>query len=215
METQSFGRNWKVNEAVELQACLRKTCQDYAKCAVLSPNARNYRNIEDATTIQSNVLGAMRTLNIADLPPSRETGRCEVVSECIGGALTTKRYQVKKVSDQKIDIATLTRSCIGTSSAKPTVALYHRIAFLPLISGKAANSEGVKQDSRDDGFWVWVDKALETYHQAFDKAQILVIFEAAYEADTAIHGPPDHRIPITLIQDLESWLDTLNTAMEK
>lgn len=34
----------------------QKTCQDYAKCAVLSPNARNYRNIEDATTIQSNVL---------------------------------------------------------------------------------------------------------------------------------------------------------------
>jgi hypothetical protein len=41
------------------------------------------------------------------------------------------------------------------------------------------------------------------------------MFEAAYTADIAVHGPPDHRIPIALMQNIESWLETLNTAMEE
>ncbi|KAF8198374.1 hypothetical protein K438DRAFT_1933682 [Mycena galopus ATCC 62051] len=119
-------------------SCPQKTCQDYAHCGLLSLKAKNYRNVKDGPTIQSNLLGAMRVLGISGLPPPMETGRCEVVTDCIGGALTNKRHSIKTTIfgplsvAKKVDIAKLTRACIGTSSAKPTAALYQRIVYLVL-----------------------------------------------------------------------------------
>jgi hypothetical protein len=41
------------------------------------------------------------------------------------------------------------------------------------------------------------------------------MFEATYREDLAIYGEPDNTIPLTLMQDVEGWLTTLNKAMEK
>lgn len=119
----------------------------------------------------------MRTQAITELPPSKETGRCDLIKTVIVGALTTYRCHVKtcvrclffrtrviwfrcqvfkaltelqpelspevfpsgpdeetpKETSQKgrvVDIATLTRNCIGTAPMQPTAALYQRIAFI-------------------------------------------------------------------------------------
>lgn len=37
----------------------------------------------------------MRMLGVADMPPSMETGRCELLLACLGKALTDKRYHIK------------------------------------------------------------------------------------------------------------------------
>lgn len=89
----------------------------------------------------------MRKLELAEIPPARETGRCDVVKAAIMKGLTEYRCHVKaevfaalidpKLSEEekenaKIgkDIATLTRSCIGTAPTKPTAGLYHRLALI-------------------------------------------------------------------------------------
>ena len=41
------------------------------------------------------------------------------------------------------------------------------------------------------------------------------MYEATYREDLAIYGEPDNTIPLTLMQDVEGWLTTLNKAMEK
>jgi hypothetical protein len=41
------------------------------------------------------------------------------------------------------------------------------------------------------------------------------MFEAIYREDIVSYGEPDNKIPLTLMQDVEGWLTTLNKAMEK
>lgn len=96
----------------------------------------------------------MRQLNVSDLPAPQDLGRRELVLEIIGKALTNGRHALKsevsnsvvdnpdynipirnineivKGLEDKKDIATLTKACIGTSKAKASAALYIRIAFI-------------------------------------------------------------------------------------
>ncbi|KAJ7030648.1 hypothetical protein C8F04DRAFT_1236456 [Mycena alexandri] len=209
----------------KLSDTLAKTCLDYAHCALLSPKAKNYRNIKDQQTIAAIILAVMRELGVSDLPPAMETGRVDVLLKFLNKALTTKRYQIKYhlfgslLADEKVDIATLTRSCLGTSPAVPTAALYQRIALLRSIalefknSGKATGGDDAKDDSKDK-FWPEVDSRLAAYHQ-MTPGDRQVLYEMAYREDITSHGETDKTIPITLMQNVETWLQTLNTAMEK
>ncbi|KAJ6620124.1 hypothetical protein B0H10DRAFT_2216172 [Mycena sp. CBHHK59/15] len=211
----------------KLSDTVSKTCQDYAHCALLSPQAKNYRNVRDQPTIPAVIVGVMRALGISDLPPAMETGRVEVLMKFLGKSLTTKCYHIKHqifstLTGDKVDIATLTRACIGTSAAVPTAALYQRIALLCSIafefkrSGKSTTEGGddAKDDSKDK-FWPEVDSQLAVYHQTMCAAERRVMYEATYRDDILTHGEPDHTIPLTLMQDVEAWLTTLNKAMEK
>ncbi|KAJ7920516.1 hypothetical protein B0H13DRAFT_2319419 [Mycena leptocephala] len=191
-----------------------KTSQDYAHCAVLSPSAKNYRNIKEQPTIAAVIVGVMRALGISDLPPAMETGRVEVLIKYLSKALTAKRYHIKSqiVSSikDKVDIATLTRACIGTSPAAPTVAVYQRIALLRSIAAES-NKTGSPtpeggDDSKDeskDKFWPEVDSQLAVYYQIMGPAERQVMYDAIYREDIATYGEPDNAIPLTLMQDVD------------
>ncbi|KAJ7030577.1 hypothetical protein C8F04DRAFT_1365746 [Mycena alexandri] len=209
----------------KLSDTLAKTCLDYPHCALLSPKAKNYCNIKDQQTIAATILAVMRELGVADLPASMETGCVDVLLKFSNKALTTKHYHIKYhlfaslIGDEKVDLATLTRSCIGTSPAVPTAALYQHIALLRSIalkfknSGKTTDIDDAKDNSKDK-FWPEVDSRLATYHQ-MTPGNRQVLYEMAYREDIATHGETDKTIPITLMQNVESWLQTLSTAMEK
>ncbi|KAJ6538142.1 hypothetical protein B0H19DRAFT_1181806 [Mycena capillaripes] len=201
----------------KLTDTLTKTCQDYAHAGLL----------KDDPKIARNIVSAMRMLSVADLPPSLETGRCEVLMKVINRALIAKRYHIRAqisaslISPTPVDIATLTRACISNSLARPTAALYQRIAFIvsdasPQKTGsKALAPDGAeaKDDSKDQ-FWLAVDDQLTVY-QTLSASDRQVMFDAIYREDVQNYGPPDNTIPLTLMQDVEAWLTTLNMAMEK
>ncbi|KAJ7939127.1 hypothetical protein B0H13DRAFT_2300865 [Mycena leptocephala] len=210
----------------KLTDIMMKTAQDYAHCAMLSPSAKNYRNIKEQPTFAAVIVGVMRVLGISDLPPAMETGRVEVLLKFLSKALTGKRYHIKSqiVSSlkDKVDIATLTRACIGTSPAAPTVAVYQRIALLRSIAlelnktGSSTPDGGDEsKDESKDKFWPEVDSQLAVYYQIMGPAERQVMYEATYREDLATYGEPDNTIPLTLMQDVEGWLTTLNKAMEK
>ncbi|KAJ6559656.1 hypothetical protein B0H19DRAFT_1145579 [Mycena capillaripes] len=213
----------------KLPDTLTETCQDYAHAGLLSPKAKNYRNSKDDPKIARNIVSAMRMLNVEDLPSSLETGRCEVLMKVINRALIAKRYHIKAqivtslISTTRVDIAALTRACIGNSPTKPTAALYQRIAFIRSIAvdhkakmgAKSLAPDGAEaKDDSKDRFWVAVDDELAVYH-TLSASERQVMFDAIYREDVKIHGPPDNTIPLTLMQDVEAWLTTLNMAMEK
>ncbi|KAF7375545.1 hypothetical protein MSAN_00442700 [Mycena sanguinolenta] len=221
----------------KLPDTLAKLCQDYAHVALLSPKARCYRNSNKGNpTIAKSIVAAMRSLGVSDMPPAYETGRCDVLLKVLGKALTDKRYLIKtaimeSLSGSKVDIATLTRTCIGTSPAQPTAALYQRIAFLRsvAVSYSEANptkkkkptqpddfeKENVKDKEKDDGFWKAVDDQLAVYYiDSFTSADRQRLWDTKYQADVRLYGPVDNTLPITLMADLEGWLSTVNTAME-
>ncbi|KAJ7622955.1 hypothetical protein B0H17DRAFT_1219130 [Mycena rosella] len=213
-----------------LTETLTKTCQDYSNVAMLSPKAKSYRNIKDSgTTIASTIVTAMRTLGIADLPPTMETGRCAVLAKVIGKALTDQRHHIKcqifltlavnlEKDKEKVDIAKLTRLCIGTSSAKATAGLYQRIAFMREVAveykkggGSATGKAG--DDSKDD-FWPVVDAKLLVLAQVTPEQRQLH-FDMIYRDDLKKYGAVDNTIPVTPVKDLDAWLVSMNTAMSK
>ncbi|KAJ7811520.1 hypothetical protein B0H13DRAFT_2448054 [Mycena leptocephala] len=210
----------------KLSDILQKTCQDYAHCALLASNAKNYRNIKEQPTIAAVIVGVMRALGISDLPLAMETGRVEVLIKFLSKALTTKRNHIKtqivsSIKD-KVDIATLTRACIGTSPAVPTAAVYLRIALIRSIvvelNKTGSTSVGAGDEPKDDSkdkFWPEVDKNIAIYYQTMNPAERQIMFEAIYREDIVSYGEPDNKIPLTLMQDVEGWLTTLNKAMEK
>ncbi|KAF7351462.1 hypothetical protein MSAN_01578300 [Mycena sanguinolenta] len=214
----------------KLPDTLAKLCQDYAHVALLSPKARCYRNSNKGNpTIAKSIVAAMRSLGVSDMPPAYETGRCDVLLKVLGKALTDKRYLIKtaimeSLSGSKVDIATLTRTCIGTSPAQPTAALYQRIAFFAQRRCQASDQpaqpddfekENVKDKEKDDGFWKAVDDQLAVYYiDSFTSADRQRLWDTKYQADVRLYGPVDNTLPITLMADLEGWLSTVNTAME-
>ncbi|KAJ6544691.1 hypothetical protein B0H10DRAFT_2133763 [Mycena sp. CBHHK59/15] len=168
----------------------------------------------------------MRALGISDLPPAMETGRVEVLLKFLRKALTAKRYLIKSqiVSSlkDKVDIATLTRACIGTSPAAPTAAVYQRITLFRSIALELNKTGSLTPDGGDeskdeskDKFWPEVDSQLAVYYQVMGPAERQVMHEVTYREDLATYGEPDNTIPLTLMQDVEGWLTTLNKAREK
>ncbi|KAJ6511524.1 hypothetical protein C8R47DRAFT_737294 [Mycena vitilis] len=213
----------------KLPDTVAKTCHDYAYCALLSPGITHYRNPKDGPTIPSDIVGVMRAIGIAQLPPPHETGRCEVLRQCVNGHLIQKRYHIRAqieatLSGPKVDIATLTRACIGTSNCRPTVPLYQRIALIRSLlweykndlkkASSEDNAAATKSDKGDkDMFWVEVDKRLVIYH-SMSATDRQMSYELTYEDDVKAYGQPDSLIPITAMKNVEEWLKKLNVAME-
>ncbi|KAJ7692287.1 hypothetical protein B0H17DRAFT_1330833 [Mycena rosella] len=117
-------QKWKIPET------LKKTATDYARAAAVSAFARCYRG----KSLGAAVIAALRERNVSDLPAVSETGRTVVVSEFIGSVLTTTRHAIKVALQEsitkKLDIATTSKNCLAKSKAKPTAAVYHRVAWL-------------------------------------------------------------------------------------
>lgn len=153
----------------------------------------------------------MRLLGVGDLPPPMETGRSDVLLTAIGSSLTTKRFLLKQQvpfiisvvllpglsysqifltlnGPEKVDIARLTRNCIAKSPAKPTLAMYQRLAFLVsnllvlcgirynLLCDQRTIAVEFKADGEvmvggkvvdDNKFWEAVDERLGMYYELF------------------------------------------------
>ncbi|KAJ6622969.1 hypothetical protein B0H10DRAFT_2213977 [Mycena sp. CBHHK59/15] len=215
----------------KLSDTLKKTCQDYAHVAVLSPKANRYRDSGRGPTIAATILATMRLIGIMELPPASETSRCDVVLTCISKALTEWRCHIKTqmnktlqlmplAADKEngttppIDIASLTHNCIGSSSAKATAALYQRMAFIHLCAVEL--KETPTPIVADKKFWHIVDEKLALWRQAFPiKENLQLMFDKAYNDDKKTFSEPDSKIPITMMKDLESWLTTLDNGLEK
>ncbi|KAJ7439354.1 hypothetical protein FB451DRAFT_1400300 [Mycena latifolia] len=203
---------------------LGRTLHDWSYAAILSATITSYRDQEGVPSIATNIMNVMRTCQIAELPPSKETGRCEAVKAIIISGLTQVRCHIKACvfkalkehapggsTDDKsvVDIATLTRSCIGNAPAKPTARLYQRVAFIRLCARecKATSTSEAK-------FWKEVDSKLATYRKvAVTKEALQILYNANYEDDKKLYGPPDAAIPTATMHDMEDWLATLQEAM--
>ncbi|KAJ6576266.1 hypothetical protein B0H10DRAFT_2103162 [Mycena sp. CBHHK59/15] len=221
---------------------------DYAHVAILSPSAKNYRDTKDGPTVAASIQTVMRSLGVAELPAARETGCCVIVNKCLIKGLTEQRCHVKTVifesltkveADKKngtksagIDIASLTRSCINTTPAKPTALLYQRIAFIVCyiifdclctwlilsqrycaVIFKAKPKEEREGKSNDD-FWIDVDKKLTKSRKSYPNGDNLqIIFNSKYNKDKELYGEPDAEIPITMMKDMEDWLAAIDKGM--
>ncbi|KAJ7673014.1 hypothetical protein DFH06DRAFT_1467435 [Mycena polygramma] len=183
---------------------LETTAQDWGQVAILSYDARRYRDRKDEVAIASTVVSAMRVRGIADLPPPYETGRCEVLHKVLGKAMTDRRCHIKfqvfatlGLGKPTVNIATLTRNCCLSSPVTPTLGLYQRIALIRSVAvdyltkgGVAAvpavPAAGGKADAQDD-FWPTVDTLLASWREAFSKADMQIMFEKAYDDDVLIN----------------------------
>ncbi|KAJ6625359.1 hypothetical protein B0H10DRAFT_2212029 [Mycena sp. CBHHK59/15] len=198
-------------------------CRDALKI-IAADNSKKYK-------LSDTLKATMRLIGIMELPPASETGRCDVVLACISKALTEWRCHIKtqmnktlqlmpSAADKEngttppIDIASLTRNCIGSSSAKATAALYQRMAFIRLCAVEL--KETPTPIAADEKFWHIVDEKLALWRQAFPiKENLQLMFDKAYNDDKKTFGEPDSKIPITMMKDLESWLTTLDNGLEK
>ncbi|KAJ7767827.1 hypothetical protein B0H16DRAFT_1716738 [Mycena metata] len=204
------------NSKYKLPDTVAKTAQDYAQVAILAPNVKNYRNPKDGSKMEVAIAGAMRTVGVAQLPPTFETGRCEVLNKVLGKACIDKRCHIKtevckSIADSniKVDIATLTRSCIGASPVKASAALYQRIAFIRKVAAECQEAAAALPDvaggtrtAKEDAFWLEVDKKL------------VFMMEKIYSDDVAAYGDADAAIPIAAMREMEDWLSALNKTME-
>ncbi|KAJ7718671.1 hypothetical protein B0H16DRAFT_1897606 [Mycena metata] len=216
------------NSKYKLPDTVAKTAQDYAQVAILAPNVKNYRNPKDGSKMEVAIAGAMRTVGVAQLPPTFETGRCEVLNKVLGKACIDKRCHIKTEvsksiadSNVKVDIATLTRSCIGASPVKASAALYQRIAFIRKVAVECQEAAAALPDvaggtktAKEDAFWLEVDKKLALWRLTFSPSQMQIMVEKIYSEDITAYGDADAAIPITAMRDLEDWLATLNKTME-
>ncbi|KAJ7467957.1 hypothetical protein FB451DRAFT_1550968 [Mycena latifolia] len=209
---------------------LQKTCTDWAHVAVLSATATCYRDKGVGPSIAASIMTVMRTLSIAELPPTKETGRCEAVRAVITTGLTNYRCHVKtcifkalkqlaqeasspsegdQSNDGVVDIATLARSCIGNAPTQPTARLYQRIAFIRLCARECKETK-----TSDVKFWKAVDTKLTLYREvARSKEDLQTLYNDNYENDKKLYGAPDAGIPTVMMQDVEEWLTTLEAAV--
>ncbi|KAJ7483007.1 hypothetical protein B0H11DRAFT_2232371 [Mycena galericulata] len=217
------------NEKYKLSSTLHKTCLDYAHVGLLSPNLKSYRD-DGGSSIAADIIAVMRVLLVSELPPPRETGRCDVVKTLVQKGLTEWRCHMKAcifnalidedetLSEEKKeaqivgkDIATLTRSCIGNAPMKATVGLYHRVAFIRTCA-QEYKTKGTSKPAEDQKFWSKVvDYKLAQYHKIGPtKEAFRILMHLNYEKDVTKYGPPNHEIPITELKDIEDWLTTLH-----
>ncbi|KAJ7466180.1 hypothetical protein B0H11DRAFT_1921918 [Mycena galericulata] len=198
------------NKKYKLPDTVAKTAQDYAQCGLLSPNIKNYRNVKDTPTIAS-IVAVYMTLP----DESAKENQKETETEAGSGSSETETANPKPAPKKaKVDIAKLTRNCISTSPVPPTAALYQRIAFISQRHIAAENPK-LRKSTNDDGFWIAVDNELNLWRQSFTEGQMRIMFETVYDEDIKINGLPDHKISITELKNLENWVTTLDTELEK
>ncbi|KAJ6609284.1 hypothetical protein B0H10DRAFT_1954713 [Mycena sp. CBHHK59/15] len=88
------------NAKYKVPETLKKTLQDYSHLAVVSPSAYKYCDTGDGTPIAANVMAVLRKLNVADLPPTCETGCVAVAMAIINKGLTDQHCLVKAAVHQ-------------------------------------------------------------------------------------------------------------------
>ncbi|KAE9385750.1 hypothetical protein BT96DRAFT_1088754 [Gymnopus androsaceus JB14] len=190
---------------------LKTTCKDYAWVYVLSPTISQYKG----KLGPANVLAAMCQLNVQNLPLPSETGRCNVIMECIKRGMTDACHNIKEKITLSVksetaahrDIAVLTRVCIATSKAKPTAALLIRIAFLQWQFTQFPTCV-------TDKFWNRADESLNKYRTEFKTAtELQAAFTAIFDLDKETFGEPDLVLhPQVAVRDVDDWLLRINSA---
>ncbi|KAJ7165791.1 hypothetical protein C8R46DRAFT_1219580 [Mycena filopes] len=200
-----------------------KTVQDYAQVAILAPHVKNYRNTKDGPKMEVAIATAMRTLGVSQVPPTFETGWCDVLHKVLGKACIDKRCHIKTEvflslanPTEHVDIATLARSCIGTSSAKPTAALYQRLALVCLVAVECIAASGTAAGKKADNvFWLSVDVKLALWRDNMSASEMQIMLEKTYKDDIEAYGAADHTIPVTLMRELDAWLRTINMPIHR
>ncbi|GBE85731.1 hypothetical protein SCP_0802530 [Sparassis crispa] len=164
----------------------------------------------------------MRRLNISQLPPDQETGRCGIIRTVLGKGLTEWRNHVKTQitmsikSDSICNITALTHTCIKTCSARPTMALYIRLTYIirHLSSSRfiLVKFSGLKEDE----FWTKVDSSTkEIRKKCKTLGAIRDAYQAVYNNDRITYGEPDNSTyPLTAASALPVFVQDLNTALE-
>ncbi|KAJ3780255.1 hypothetical protein GGU10DRAFT_380927 [Lentinula aff. detonsa] len=92
LENRDFLRLLTSSMDYKVPETLKTTCKDYAWVYILSPTIMQYKG----KLGPDNVLAAMRQLNVNNLPPSSETGCCDVILEIIKKGMTDARHNIKE-----------------------------------------------------------------------------------------------------------------------
>ncbi|KAI0701548.1 hypothetical protein C8T65DRAFT_741690 [Cerioporus squamosus] len=199
----------------KLPGTLRSTCADYAWAYMLSPSVTSYRNADAA----DGVLAVMRDLNVSDLPPRHETGRCEEILRVIGKAMTACRHHMKDKIIETLDpkkkvardIGSLSAAILSRSKVKPTAAFYIRAAYIRWVAACFPES------GKDDNFWVKVDASMsETREEMQTSVMIQGAFMAIFDDDKAKYGAPDLlNSPPTEWRIQDDWIQQLHARASR
>ncbi|KAJ7439791.1 hypothetical protein FB451DRAFT_1445537 [Mycena latifolia] len=207
----------------------QRTLHDWSYAAILSATITSYRDQEGVPSIATNIMNV-----------TRETGRCEAVKAIIISGLTQVRCHIKAcvfkaLKEHAPGARPMTRA-LWTSPPSPDLALVmpqpspppvctsaSRLSFV--ISSSildftdlmvpATLCPGVQSDEHSEAkFWKEVDSKLATYRKvAVTKEALQILYNANYEDDKKLYGPPDAAIPTATMHDMEDWLATLQEAM--
>ncbi|GBE78718.1 hypothetical protein SCP_0116090 [Sparassis crispa] len=210
LECRDYLQKLSRDSEYKIPDTLRATLMDYAHTYILSPTIESYRKASNP----GNILAAMRHLNIAQIPPEQETGRCAVIHTVVAKGLTEWRNHVKTQISISIDakstirnLAALAHACIKTCSVHPTVAMYIRLAYIRLIFVKFS---GLKEDA----FWNKVDSSMKEIREQYrTSGAIYDAYQAVYRNDKLTYGEPDNAMyPIALATSIPAFINDLNAA---
>ncbi|GBE87282.1 hypothetical protein SCP_1005290 [Sparassis crispa] len=201
LECRDYLQKLSRDSEYKIPDTLRATLTDYAHTYILSPTIESYRKASNP----GNILAAMRHLNIAQIPPEQETGRCAIICTVVVKGLTEWRNHVKTQISISIDakstirnLAALAHACIKTCSVRPTIAMYIRLAYIRLIFVKFS---GLKEDA----FWNKVDSSMKEIREH--------AYQAVYRNDKLTYGEPDNAMyPIALATSIPAFINDLNAA---
>ncbi|KAJ6565343.1 hypothetical protein B0H10DRAFT_1842787 [Mycena sp. CBHHK59/15] len=154
--------------------------------------------------------GAMRELNLANLPSEKEVGQNELVTKSICKMLTSQRNVLKTKINSSMasdsptrNIADLAAAVLagGKTGMKPTLQLYQRLAFLvcPPFSYHSATLLTY--------FWLKVDSVIASYRkEAGTEVEISQLFTDIYADDKIRYGNPEDTGRVTeRIEDADHW----------
>ncbi|KZP29459.1 hypothetical protein FIBSPDRAFT_815986 [Athelia psychrophila] len=202
LEAQKAVDEWRVPNQ------LKANIKVYSHAFVLSPLINSYRG-----KASESLLEAMRELEIAEIPPTKETGQVKILITSISSTLTGQRNVLKtKISDSlkpespTRNIAALANAVIGKSRIKPTLQLYIRLAF---IRFHVVNYPSIE----DENFWIRVDQTMEDWRSAsLTAVEITQAYNNMYSADKELYGDPaTSSFRVTDISLLEGWQLVMNT----
>ncbi|EIW79567.1 hypothetical protein CONPUDRAFT_154965 [Coniophora puteana RWD-64-598 SS2] len=134
--------------------------------------------------------GAMRELNVPDLPLPHEISKLRVVETCIRNTLNAVRCSLKGQVEKSLEpgattqnVAELTMAALGTSRIKATLQHYMRFAFLRWVSTSYPDAS--------EQYWIKVDEKLLFARSKYQSATDLsAFFTAIYNNDVQKHGNP-------------------------
>ncbi|KAH6905395.1 hypothetical protein BKA70DRAFT_1292980 [Coprinopsis sp. MPI-PUGE-AT-0042] len=205
---------WRITPDLEINIV------QYTRAFLLSSQVSFYRGqgMDTAT------VGLMRDLKVNGLPPSQQPSQIQVITSAVNSEFTYFRSTMKskiiaslEPNSQTGNIANLTANLLSTTTIRPTLQLYLRVAFLRWAYLDAEKHETESGAPATEIYWEWVDKALlENLAEFPSKREMTEALNGIYKSDIKRWGSPalTHHQTVEP-KDVEAWLSSVDAAAAK